>query len=98
MSKSRTGTLSTLSNQLSLFAETTDAELVDNLIEESIDARSDDTHTTWTPDPGTLEQPPAGDGRNPDQRESASTGGFRSTGVDWGSAVRVDGGSEDGLP
>ena len=65
MSKSRTGNLSTINNQLSLFAETTDAELVDNLIEESIDARNDDTHTTWTPDPGTLEKPPADDGRKP---------------------------------
>src|SRR5579863_8654929 len=97
MSKARTGNLSVI-NQLSLFAETTDAELVDNLIEESIDARNDDTHTSWTRDPRTLEKPSADDGRKPDQRESASTGGFRGTGVDWGSTVRIDGGSEDGLP
>ena len=46
--KSRTGSQSTTSNQLSLFSEPTEAELVDNLIEESIDARNDDTHTTGT--------------------------------------------------
>ena len=33
-----------------------------------------------------------------DQGESASAGGFRSTGVDGEPAIRVDGGSEDGLP
>ena len=35
---------------------------------------------------------------NLDQRESASAGDLRSTGVDGEPAIRVDGGSEDGLP
>ncbi len=39
--KSRSGSQSTISNQLSLFSEVTDAELGDNLIEESIDERND---------------------------------------------------------
>src|ERR1017187_3234585 len=95
---SRTGSQSPTSAQLSLFSETTDAELVDNLIEESIDDRNDYTHTTGTPDPGTLETPSAHDGREAGQRGSASTGGLRSTGVDGEPAIRVDGGSEDGLP
>lgn len=38
--KSRTSDLSTNGNQLSLFSEVTDAELGDNLIEESIDGDS----------------------------------------------------------
>ena len=96
--KSRTGSQSTTSNQLSLFSEPTDAELVDNLIEESIDARNDDTHTTGTQDTGTLETPSSDDGRETGQWESTSAGGFRSTGVDGEPAIRVDGGSEDGLP
>ena len=33
-----------------------------------------------------------------DQGESASAGGLRSSGADGGPALRVDGGSEDGLP
>ena len=80
--KSRTGIQSTTSNQLSLFSEPTEAELVDNLIEESIDARNDDTHTTGTQDTGTLETPSPDDGRGTGQGESTSAGGFRSTGVD----------------
>ncbi len=58
--------------------------------------------TTLTPlgtqDPGTLEPPSAKDGRATGQRESASAGGLRSPGVDGEPAIRVDGGSEDGLP
>ena len=96
--KSRTGSQSATSNQLSLFSEPTEAELVDNLIEESIDARNDDTHTTGTQDTGTLETPSPDDGREAGQWESTSAGGFRSAGVDGESAIRVDGGSEDGLP
>ena len=63
--KSRTGNQSTTSNQLSLFSELTDAELGDNLIEESIDDRNDYTHTAGTQDPGTLETPSPDDGREP---------------------------------
>ena len=96
--KSRTGSQSTTGSQLSLFSETTDAELVDNLIEESIDARNDDTHTTWTPDPRTLATPPTDDGRESGQRQSTSTGDLRSPGIDGQPAIRVDGGPEDGLP
>src|ERR1035437_4474196 len=96
--KSPTGSQPTSSAQLSLFSETTDAELGDNLIEESIDDRNDYTHTTWKPDPGTLETPPTDDGRGTGQRQSASAGDLRSAGVDGEPAVRVDGGSEDGLP
>src|ERR1700730_3410192 len=98
MPKSRTGSQSTNSRQLSLFSESTDAELDDNLLEESIDDRNDYTHTTGTQDPGTLETPSPDDGREPGERESASAGGFRSAGVDGEPTVRVDGGSEDGLP
>src|ERR1700679_2326666 len=96
--KSRTGSQSISSNQLSLFSEPTDPELVDNLIEESINARNDDTHITRTQDTGPLETPSPDDGRETGQWESTSAGGFRSTGVDGGPAIRVDGGSEDGLP
>jgi N12 class adenine-specific DNA methylase len=96
--KSRTGSQSPTSNQLSLFSETTDPELADNLIEESIDDRNGYTHTSWTPDPGTLETPPGDDGREPGARESASAGGLRSAGVDGEPAIRVDGYSEDGIP
>jgi hypothetical protein len=96
--KARTGDQFTISNQLSLFSEFADAELGDNLIGESIDDRNDYTHTTGTQDPGTLETPSPDDGRELGERESASTGGFRSTGVDGEPAIRVDGGSEDGLP
>jgi N12 class adenine-specific DNA methylase len=96
--KSRTGNQFTISNQLSLFSELTDAELSDNLIEESIDDRNDYTHTTGTQDPGTLETPSPDDGREPGERESASAGGFRSAGVDGEPAIRIDGGSKDGLP
>jgi N12 class adenine-specific DNA methylase len=93
--KSPTGS----SNQLSLFSEPTDAELVDNLVEESIDARNgDDTHTIGTQNTGTLETPSSDDGRETGQWESTSAGGFRSAGVDGEPAIRVDGGSEDGLP
>src|ERR1039458_3821200 len=95
---SRTGSQSTTSAQLSLFSETTDVELVDNSTEESIDDRNDYTHTTWQPDPGTLETPPTDDGRGTGQRQSASATDLRSAGVDGDPAVRVDGGSEDGLP
>jgi hypothetical protein len=63
--KSRTGDQSIISNQLSLFSDVTDAELGDNLIEESTDARNGHTHAPWIPDPGTLETPPAVDGREP---------------------------------
>src|ERR1017187_3603647 len=93
--KSRTGSQSGTSNQLSLFSEVTDAELGDNLIEESVDAQNDAdqndyTHTTGAQDPGPLETPSTDDGRETGQGESTSAGGFRSAGV--------DGGSEDGLP
>src|ERR1022692_2693178 len=98
MSTSRIGSPSPSSGQLNLFSEITVAELGDNLLEESIDDRSDYAHTTGTQDPGTLETPSAHDGRDAGQRESASTGGLRSTGVDGEPAIRVDGGSEDGLP
>src|ERR1017187_6187246 len=101
--KSRTGSQSGTSNQLSLFAEATDAELGDNLIEESVDARNDAdrndyTHTTGPQDPGTLATPSTDDGRETRQRESTSADGFRGAGVDGEPAIRVDGGSEDGLP
>src|ERR1700678_2147177 len=92
------GGQSTTSNQLSLFSEMTDAELGDNLIEESIDARNGYTHTTWTPDPGTLETPPTDDGQESGARQSASTGHLRGAGIDGEPAIRGDGGSEDGLP
>src|ERR1035438_8272143 len=98
MSTSRIGSPSPSSGQLNLFSEITTAELGDNLVEESIDARSDYAHTTRTPDPGTLETPSTNDGREAGQRESASAGGRRSTGVDGEPALRVDGGSENGLP
>jgi N12 class adenine-specific DNA methylase len=96
--KSRSGSQSTTNNQLSLFSEVTDAELGDNLIEESIDDRNDYTHIAGTKDPGTLETPSPDDGREPGKGESASASGFRSTGVNGEPAVRVDGGSEGGLP
>src|ERR1039458_3383162 len=101
--KSRIGSQSGTSNQLSLFSEVTDAELGDNLIEESVDARNDadrndHTHTTGAQDPGTLGTPSTDDGRETGQGESTSAGGFRSAGVDGEPAIRVDGGSEDGLP
>src|ERR1700722_5426455 len=92
-----TGSQSTTGNQLSLFSEITDAELGDNLIEESIDARNGYTHTTWTPDPGTLETPPTDDGQETGVREPASTGDLRSAGIDGEPVIRVDGSSEDGL-
>src|SRR5580704_15656781 len=85
------------SNQLSLFSDLTDAELSDNLVEESIDVRNDDTHTTGSQDSGSLDTLPANDGRDAGQRQSTSAGGFRGTGVDGEPALRVDGGSEDGL-
>jgi hypothetical protein len=101
--KSRTGnhsagTQSTTSNQLSLFSDATEAELGDNLIEESIDARNGYAHTTWAPDPGTLAPPSTEDGRETGARESASSGDLRSPGINGESAIRVNGGSEDGLP
>src|ERR1700730_8587203 len=98
MSTSRIGSPSPSSGQLNLFSEIAVAELGDNLVEESIDDRSDYTHTTGTPDPGALETPSADDGREPGQGESASAGGLRSTGVDGEPAIRVDRGSENGLP
>src|ERR1022692_4356139 len=98
MSTSRISSPSPSSGQLSLFSEMPIAEVGDNLVEESIDDRSDYAHTTGTPDPGALETPSADDGREPGQGESASAGGLRSTGVDGEPATRVDRGSEDGLP
>src|ERR1035441_7989349 len=96
--KSGTGNQSIISNQLSLFWDVTDADLGDNSIKEPTDARNGHTHTTWTPDPGTLETPPADDGREPGVRESAPAGDLRSPGADGEPTIRVDGGSEDGLP
>src|ERR1035441_5237589 len=96
--RSRTGNQSIITNQLSLFSDVADADLGDNLTEESTDARNGRTHTTWTPDPGTLETPPADDGREPGARESAPAGDLRSPGADGEPTIRVDGGSEDGLP
>src|SRR5208283_5385039 len=98
MSTSPTARHSTANAQLSLFSELTDAELGDHLIGEPIDDRIDHTHTTGTQDPGTLEPPSSDDGRDVEQGESAPSGGLRSTGVDGEPAIRVDGGSEDGLP
>src|ERR1035438_1254068 len=96
--KSRTSNQSIISNQLSLFLDVTDADLGDNLTEESTDARNGRTLTTWTPDPGTLETPPADDGRGPGARESAPAGDLRGPGADGEPTIRIDGGPEDGLP
>src|ERR1039457_970259 len=98
MSTSRIRSPSTSSDPLSLFSEMTVAEVGDNLVEESIDDRSDYAHTTGAQDPGTLETPSADDGQETGHRESASVGGLRSAGVDGEPAIRVDRGSEDGLP
>src|SRR5580700_10337115 len=98
MSTSRISSPSPSSGQLSLFSEIAIAEVGDNLVEDSIDDRNDYAHTTGTQDPGPLEMPSADDGRETGQRESASAGGLRSTGVDGEPAIRVDGRSEDGLP
>src|ERR1035438_1927714 len=98
MSTSRIGSPSTSSDQLSLFSEMTIAEVGDNLVEESIDDRSDYAHTTGTQDPGTLETPSADDGRETGKRGPASAGGLRGPGANGEPAIRVDSGSEDGLP
>src|SRR6202044_2504777 len=90
MATSRMGSPSTSGSQLSLFSEMTTAELGDNSIEESIDVRNDDTHTTGIQDPGTLEPPSADDGRATGQSQSASASGLRSSGVDGEPALRVD--------
>src|ERR1019366_10687802 len=94
----RPGAPSASDRQLSLFPDATGDELIDNSLEESINERRDYTHTAWAPDSGTLEAPPADDGRDAEQGESAPTGGLRSAGVDGEPAIRADGGSEDGLP
>src|ERR1700722_14582592 len=98
MSTPRTRSLSVGTDQLSLFSEPTASEIDDNLVEESIDDRNDDTLATWLSDPGALETSQADDGREPGEGPSAPAGGFRGSGVDGEPALRVDGGSEDGLP
>ena len=47
MSTPRTRSLPVGTDQLSLFPEPTASEIEDNLVEESIDDRNDDTLTTW---------------------------------------------------
>src|ERR1700722_18941056 len=83
--------------QLSLFEDTSDTDLVDNSIEESVDERNQRIHPTRTSDPRTLEASSTGDGGGTGQSESASAGDLRGPGIDGESPVRVEGGSEDGL-
>lgn len=84
-------------DQLSLFSGPAASEIDDNLLEESIDDRND-TLTTWLSDPGALEASQADDGREPGEGGSPPAIGLRSSGANGESAVRVDGGSQDGLP
>src|SRR5438045_6501177 len=86
---------SSAAHQLSLFSETADAELADNLKEESLNERNGSAHTLGTSDSGSLEKPSAQDGRESGARESPSTGDLRSAGVNGQSPVRADGGPED---
>jgi len=98
MSTPRTRSLPVGTDQLSLFAEPKASEIDDNLVEESIDDRNDDTLTTWLSDPGALETSQADDGREPGEGRSTPASGLRGSGADWEPAIRVDGGSEDRLP
>src|SRR5258707_8111802 len=93
--RSRLDNSSVAGQQLSLFSETTDAELVDNLKEESLNDRNGSAHTLGTSDSGSLEKPSAQDGRESGARESPSTGDLRSAGANGQSPVRVNGGSEE---
>src|SRR3954467_1987367 len=83
--------------QLSLFSEMPDAFPVDNLEEESTNARDGRPDTTRTPDSGTLDQVPAQDGRDANGPESTPAGDLRSAGADGQSALRTGGGAEDGI-
>jgi hypothetical protein len=83
--------------QLSLFSEMPDAFPVDNLEEESTNARDGRPDTTRTPDSGTLDQVSAQDGRDANGPEPTAAGGLRSAGVDGQSALRTGGGAEDGI-
>src|ERR1700758_1162930 len=93
--RSRLDNSSTAGHQLSLFSETTDAEVVDNLKEESLNDRSGSAHSLGTSDFGSLEKPSAEDGRESGAREAPSTGDLRSAGVNGQSPVRADSGPED---
>lgn len=85
-------------DQLSLFSEPPTSKIGDNLVEESFDDRSDATLATWLSDPGALETSQADDGQEPGEGQSASTSSVRGSRADWEPALRVDGGSEGGLP
>src|SRR5436190_24210437 len=93
--RSRPDNSSAAGHQLSLFSEITDAELVDNLKEESLNDRNGSAHTLGTSDPGSLEKPSAQDGRESGARQSPTTGDLRSAGVDGQSPLRADNGPED---
>jgi len=93
--RSRPDNSSAAGHQLSLFSEPADAELVDNLKEESLNDRNGSAHSVGTSDSGSLEKPSAEDGRESGARESPSTGDLRSAGVNGQSPVRADGGPED---
>ena len=74
MSTPRTSSLPVGTDQLSLFPEPTASEIEDNLVEESIDDRNDDTLTTWLSDPGALETSQADDDREPGEAAQELTG------------------------
>ena len=81
--------------QLSLFSEMPDALPVDNLEEESTNARDGRPDTTRIPDSGTLDQVSAQDGRDAHGPEPTPAGGLRSAGVAGQSALRTGGGPEE---
>src|SRR5262249_27266949 len=85
-------------NRLSLFPETTDAELADNLGEEPFDDRNGYPDTPWKSDPGALETPSAQDGREPGARESPPANDLRSPGANGQPPVQADSGAENGIP
>src|ERR1700757_2435759 len=93
--RSRTDNSPAAVHQLSLFSEITDAELVDNSKEVSLNDGNGSAHSLGTSDSGSLEKPSAEDGRESGARESTSTGDLRSAGVNGQSSVRADSGPED---
>src|SRR4051812_20353043 len=83
--------------QLSFFSDMPDAIPVDNLEEESTNARDGRPDTARIPDSGTLDQVPAQDGRDANGPESTPAGDLRSAGADGQSALRTGGGGGDGI-
>lgn len=98
MARSRFGNHPADIDQLSLFSETPDVEILGNLETESRDDRIELTDATRASDPRTLEASSAGNGAEVDSGEPTAPGDLRGPGVDGEPALRFDGGSENGLP